>query len=102
LYLNPEIRRLFIVTNITKEAGSRLGFGGELLSLGLFDLVDLGLGLVAQAGSAPMLLDFLSALVEVGLHRLDDLVEGRSVSRLDLQKEITFVNFGLTKLFILS
>ena len=57
----------------------------EFLSLGLLDLGDLCRRLVAQRGATPVLLDLFSTLVEVGLHSLDELVQGAAVTRFDLK-----------------
>ena len=58
---------------------------GELLGLGLLDLGHLGGGLVAEAAAAPVLPDLLAPLVEVGLHRLDKLVQRAAIVRLHLE-----------------
>ena len=60
--------------------------GGQLLGLCLLQLGNLGEGLVAKGGSTPVLADFFRALVEVGLHGLDKLVEGTLVLGLDLEE----------------
>jgi len=56
----------------------------SLLGLCLLELVDPGSGLGATAGAAPVLLDFVSALVVVDLDGLDQLVEGAVVLLVDL------------------
>ncbi len=58
----------------------------ELLGLGLLQLGDPGGGLVAERGAAPVLLDLVGALVEVGLHGLDQLVQRAAVRGLDLKE----------------
>ena len=70
-----------------------LDLHGELLSLGLLDLGDLGGGLVAQRAASPVLLDLLATLVVVSLDGLDQLVQRGPVVRLDLQEKIQ--EFGL-------
>ena len=59
--------------------------GGEFLGLGLLDLGDLRSRLVAQRGATPVLLDLIGSLVEVGLHCLDELVKGATITGLDLK-----------------
>ena len=65
-------------------------FGCEFLGLGLFDLGDLGRRFVAQSGSAPMLLDLVGTLIEVGLHSLDELIERAAVTRFNLKMKRAF------------
>ena len=57
---------------------------GQLLGLSLLQLGDPGKGLVAKAGSTPVLADFVSPLVEVGLNGLDQLVERTLILGFDL------------------
>jgi hypothetical protein len=61
--------------------------GSQFLGLGLLKLGDLGQGLVAQAGASPVLADLFGPLVEVGLHGLDQLVQGTLILGLDLEKQ---------------
>ena len=62
-------------------------FGGEFLSLGLLDLADPGLGLAAESGASPVPLDLFASLVEVGLDRLDKLVQGGAIGGINLEEK---------------
>jgi len=61
-----------------------LDLGGQFLGLGLLELVDLGLRLVAEAGTSPVFADLISAVVEVRLDGLDQLGESGAISGFDV------------------
>jgi hypothetical protein len=58
--------------------------------LGLLHLADLGNRFIAKGGASPVFLDLLSPLVEVGVDSLNKLVQGASVTGLNLKKNKLF------------
>ena len=65
--------------------------GSQFLGLSLFELCNLGQGLVAQAGASPVLPDLFRPLVEVGLDGLDKLVQGTLLLGFDLKRKETLL-----------
>ena len=59
-----------------REIEAALDLHGHLLGLDLFDLSHLSIGLATRETTTPVTLDLLSPLVEVGLDRLNQLVQG--------------------------
>jgi hypothetical protein len=78
---------LFLAT-VTKNIKFKLSLlAGQFLGLSLLELCNPGKGLAAERGASPVLADFVSPFVEVGLHGLDQLVQRALILGLDLREE---------------
>ena len=85
------MRRVEFISSKTRSIHKLLK--RQLLRLSLLQLGNPGEGLVAEAGSTPVLADFISPLVEVGLNSLNQLVERTLILGFNLLENDSFKRF---------